>query len=94
LVEAAWAAPHTKETSLSAMFHRLQGRRGGKRACRAVGHRILRMVSELLSRPRPYQEEGPDYFRVPDKGRGKDKRVRRPQKLGYAVTGSVAGPAA
>ena len=54
----------------------------------------MRMVSELLSRPRPYQEEGPDYFRVPDKGRGKDKRVRRPQKLGYAVTGSVAGPAA
>jgi transposase len=94
LVEAAWAASHTKETSLSATFHRLKGRRGGKRACLAVGHRILRMVYELLSRPRPYQEEGPDYFRVPDKDRVKDKLVRRLQKLGYAVTVTVAEPAA
>src|SRR5262249_38334924 len=51
LVEAAWAASHTKETSLNATFHRIKGRRGGKRACLAVGHRILRMAHALLSEP-------------------------------------------
>jgi transposase len=94
LVEAAWAASHTKETSLNATFHRIKGRRGGKRACLAVGHRILRMAHALLSRPRPYEEEGPDYYQVPDKDRIKDKLVRRLQKMGYAVTVAVAEPAA
>jgi hypothetical protein len=94
LVEAAWAASHTKGTSLSATFHRIKGRRGGKRACLAVGHRILRVAHALLSRPRPYEEEGPDYYRAPDKDRAKDRLVRRLQKLGYAVTVTAAGPAA
>ena len=93
-MEAAWAASHTKDTSLSATFHRIKGRRGGKRACLAVGHRILRMAQALLSKPRPYEEEGPDYYQVPDKDRVKDRRVRRLQKLGYAVTVTVAEPAA
>jgi transposase len=94
LVQAAWAASHTKETSLSATYQRLKGRRGGKRACLAVGHRILRMAYALLSKPRPYQEEGPDYYRAPDKERLKDKLVRRLQKLGYAVTVTGEKPAA
>jgi transposase len=94
LVEAAWAASHTKETSLRATFGRIKGRRGGKRACLAVGHRILRMAHALLSRPRPYQEEGPDYYRVADKDRAKDRLVRRLQKLGYAVTVTAAESAA
>ncbi len=66
---------------------------GGKRACLAVAHRILRMAYTLLSNPRPYQE-GPDYYQVRDKDRVEDKLVRRPQKLGYAVTVTVAEPAA
>jgi transposase len=94
LVEAAWASSHTKETSLKATFARLKGRRGGKRACLAVGHRILRMAHTLLSKRRPYQEEGPDYYRVPDKDRLKEKLVRRLQKLGYAVTVQEEKPAA
>jgi transposase len=94
LVEAAWASSHTKGTSLSGTYQRLKARRGGKRACLAVGHRILRMAYALLSRPRPYEEEGPDYYRVPDQERVKEKLVRRLQKMGYAVTVTVAGPAA
>jgi transposase len=93
LVQAAWAASHTKGTSLAATYQRLKGRRGGKRACLAVGHRILRMAYALLSQPRPYQE-GPDYYRAPDKERLKDKLVRRLQKLGYAVTVTGEKPAA
>jgi transposase len=93
LVEAAWAASRSKGTSLQATYHRLAGRRGGKRACLAVGHRLLRIVHRLLSQPRPYQEEGADYYRPTDKDRLKDKLVRRLRKLGYAVTVAVADAA-
>jgi transposase len=94
LVEAAWSVSHTKDTSLGATYQRIKGRRGGKRACLAAGHRILRIAYTLLSQPRPYQEEGPDYYRVRDKDRVKDKLVKRLQKLGYAVTVTVQEPAA
>jgi transposase len=86
LVEAGWAASRSKGTSLSATYHRLAGRRGSKRACLAVGHRILRMAHSLLSSRRPYQEGGPDYYRPTDKDRLKDNLVRRLRKLGFAVT--------
>jgi transposase len=94
LVEAGWAASRSKGTSLQATYHRLAGRRGGKRACLAVGHRILRMVHTLLSTRRPYHEEGPEYYRPTDQDRLKDKLVQRLRKLGYAVTVTEAEPVA
>ena len=94
LVEAGWAASRTKGSSLQATYQRLAGRRGGKRACLAVGHRILRMVHTLLSAPRPYREEGADYYRPPEKDRLKDKLVQRLRKLGFAVEVTPAEPAA
>lgn len=90
LVEAAWAASRKKGSSLQATYHRLAGRRGGKRACLAVGHRILRIVHRLLLAPRPYREEGADYYCPTDKDRLKDKLVQRLRKLGYAVQVEVA----
>jgi transposase len=94
LVEAGWAASRTKGSSLRATYQRLAGRRGGKRACLAVGHRILRMVHTLLSTPRPYREEGADYYRPTDRDRLKDKLVQRLRKLGYAVAVTAADQAA
>jgi hypothetical protein len=73
---------------------RIAGRRGGKRACLAVAHRILRMAYILLGDRRPYREEGPDYYPVPDKDRVKDKLVRRLRKLGYTVAVTAEAPAA
>jgi transposase len=93
LVEAGWAANRSKGTSLSATYHRLAGRRGRKRACLAVGHRILRMVHNLLSSHRPYQEGGPDY-RPTNTDRLKDRLVQRLKKLGFAVTIAAAETAA
>ena len=93
-MEAGWAASRTKNSSLQATYHRLTGRRGAKRACLALGHRILRMVHSLLSTPRPYEEEGADYYRPTDTDRLKDKLVQRLRKLGYAVQVAVAEPAA
>jgi transposase len=94
LVEAGWAVAHTKDTSLRATYDRIAGRRGGKRACLAVAHRILRMAYVLLRDRRPYREEGPDYYRPADTDRVKDKLVRRLQRLGFTVEVRPAQPAA
>jgi transposase len=94
LVEAGWAVAHTKDTSLRTTYDRIAGRRGGKRACLAVAHRILRMAYVLLRERRPYREEGPDYYRPADAARVKDKLVRRLQRLGFTVEVRPTPPAA
>lgn len=86
LVEAGWAASHSKGTSLAATYHRLARRRGKKRACVGVGHRILRIVYSLLLKPRPYQEGGPDYYQPTSAEYTAAKLVKRLEKLGYQVT--------
>jgi transposase len=48
LVEAAWGAARTKESYLSAQYHRLAARRGAKRAILAVAHSILVIIYHLL----------------------------------------------
>lgn len=92
LVQAGWAASKAKGSSLKAQYHRVAKRRGKKRACLAVGHRILRIAWALLRSGEAYREGGPDYFVAAGKDQLKDQLVRRLQKLGYAVT--VAEPAA
>jgi transposase len=86
LVQAGWAAARAKGTSLQATFGRLKGRRGVKRACLAVAHRLLRIVHYLLSTGKPYTEEGPDYYRATDQERLKEKLLARLQRMGYRVT--------
>ena len=93
LVEAARGAANTKQSSLRATYHRIKARRGDKRACVAVGHRILRMAYALLSRRRPYEELGPDYYRLADQERVKERLMRRLRKMGYDVTLAEAIPA-
>jgi transposase len=56
LVQAAWAASHTKDTYLSAQYRRLAKRLGKKRALIAVGHSLLVMVYHVLARQASYQE--------------------------------------
>ncbi len=48
LVEAAHAAAHTKNTYLSAQYHRIAARRGAKTAMIAVGHTLLTVISHML----------------------------------------------
>jgi hypothetical protein len=71
---------------LTATYHRLKARRGRKRACLALGHRMLRIVHRILRTQRPYEEEGLDYYRAPDKDRLKGRLVQRLRKLSYSVT--------
>ena len=62
LVQAAWAASHTKGTYLSAQYHRLAARRGKKRAMVAVGHTLLVIVYHVLKRQTTYVELGADFL--------------------------------
>jgi transposase len=56
LVQAAWAASHTKETILGATYRRWVRRIGKKRALVALGHKILVLVYKLLSEETEYEE--------------------------------------
>jgi transposase len=86
LVQAAWAASRTKDTYLSAQYHRLAGRRGKKRAIVAVAHSILVIVYHMLSRHEPYHELGANYFDERKKESIVNRLMRRIQRLGYAVS--------
>ncbi|TCO55244.1 transposase IS116/IS110/IS902 family protein [Caldanaerobacter subterraneus] len=61
LVEAARAAAHTKDTYLSAQYHRIAARRGVNRVAVAVAHSILTIVYYLLKRKERYNELGVNY---------------------------------
>lgn len=61
LVQAAWAASHTKATILGATYRRWVKRMGRKRASVALGHKILVLVYKLLSEGTEYEERlGPE----------------------------------
>jgi transposase len=86
LAEAGWAASHTRKNYLAARFHHVARRRGRKRAVLAVGHSILKIVHQLLSKPDVvYQDLGPDYFTPPTKDHLAQSLLRRLGKLGYKV---------
>jgi transposase len=86
LVQAGWAASHSHETYLAALFHRLVGRRGKKRALIACGHSILNSAYYMLRDKVPYRELGQDHFnRLPGQ-RLTRNLVRRLEAQGYRVT--------
>lgn len=85
LLQAAWAASHTKNTYLSAQYHRLAGRRGKKRAIVATAHSILVISYHILKRQQPYWELGGNYFDERKKESVLHSLVKRIGKLGYEV---------
>lgn len=85
LVQAAWAASHTKNTYLRAHHSRLARRRGGKRALVALGHTILVIIWHLLSRQVNYQDLGADYFDRWGAEQQTRRLVRRLEQLGHKV---------
>ncbi|OMP74491.1 IS110 family transposase, partial [[Flexibacter] sp. ATCC 35208] len=56
LVEAAWAAAHTKDTYLKRKYYTLSIRRGKKRALIAISHKILIAAYFILKNRVPYME--------------------------------------
>ena len=94
LVQAAWAASHTKHTYLSSQYRRLAGRRGKKRALVALGHTILVVIYHLLKRQTTYEDLGGEYFDKLDTNRLTRILVRRLQRLGHEVVLRPKEPAA
>ena len=86
LAEAAQAAARTRETYLSAQFHRLAAHRGRKKAIVAVGHSILVIVYQLLRHPdRSFRDLGAHYFDHRDRAIVQRRLVGRLEALGYRV---------
>jgi transposase len=86
LVQAAWAASHSKGTYLQAQYRRLAARRGRKRALVAVAHSLLHIVYHVLKGGRCYAELGGDYFDRREGERLTRHLVRRLESLGHRVT--------
>jgi hypothetical protein len=86
LVQAAWAASHTKGTYLSAEYRRLAKRRGRKKALVAVGHTLLVIIYHLLKRGTSYEELGADFLDRQEPERLTRHLVKRLESLGHQVT--------
>jgi transposase len=86
LVEAAQAAAHTKNTYLSARYHRIAARRGAKKAMIALAHALLVIIYHVLSRNVPYQDLGATYLDERERQSLENRLVHRLEKLGYAVS--------
>lgn len=85
LVQAAWAASHTKTTYLGTYYRRMAARRGSKRALVALAHTMLTIIYHLLKKRQCYQELGADYFDRRDSDRLTRRLVQRLEKLGHEV---------
>jgi transposase len=86
LVQAGWAASHTKDTYLSVQYQRLAKRRGKKRALIAVGHTILEGMYAMFKKNEPWQELGANWFDQLRPERITRNLVKRLEKLGYQVS--------
>lgn len=86
LVQAAHAAARTKNTYLSAQYHRLAGRRGKKKAILAVAHSILVIAYHLIQRKEAYRELGGNYFDQKDPDATAKRLIKRLETLGFQVT--------
>jgi transposase len=86
LNQAAHAAAKTKNTYLSALYHRLAGRRGAKKAIVAVAHSILITAYHLIDRKVPYKELGRDYFDKRNVETTAKRLTKRLESLGFQVS--------
>jgi transposase len=94
LVQAAWAASHTKGTYLAASYRRLARRRGKKRALIALGRALLVIAYHVLKRGTTYQEPDAGYLDRQRSERLTRDLVKRLQSLGHTVTLEPKLPAA
>jgi transposase len=85
MVQAAHAASRKKGSYASALYKRLAGRRGKKRAIVAVARSLLTSIYHMLTRQQEYEDLGSDYFQERRKESKVDYLTRQLTKLGYEV---------
>ena len=83
--ESAWAAIRTKKSYYRALYHRLKGRGGAKKAVVAVQHAMLIALWHMLKHRVPHADLGADYFDRRNTERARRHHVRRLERLGYNV---------
>lgn len=94
LAVAAMAGSRTKDTYLAAQYGRLAGRRGKRRARKAVGHSILVGCWHILHDNAEWADLGGDYFlRRQDPRRLAARKINELRSLGWTVTTHADGSA-
>jgi transposase len=86
LVQAAWAASHSRGTSLAGQYHRLVKRMGKKKALVAVAHSILVIVYHMLSRRTRYAELGENVIKQRSVHAQSQRLIRQLEALGCKIT--------
>lgn len=86
LVQCGRAAANSKDTYLSAQYHRIAARRGAKRAVVAVGHSILVICYHMIKNRARYRDLGADYFQRRNKDYLVKQSVKRLEALGFTVS--------
>lgn len=86
LNQMAHAAARSKNTYLSAQYHRLARRIGKKKAIGALEHTILVMAYYMIKRKTPYHELGSDYFEKRNSELIAKRLIKRLEKLGYQIS--------
>jgi transposase len=86
LTEAAYAAGRSKDTYLSARYHRLIGRKGKKKTAIAVGRTILELCWQLLTSGQLYDDDRARARSAPRAITEEQRLVRQLEKLGHRVT--------
>lgn len=86
LIQAGAAASHTRGSALRALYARVKGHRGHKKAVVATGHQILEIAYYVMRDGITYRELGADYFQRHDRERTVRRHVKQLEALGYVVT--------
>lgn len=92
LIEAARAAARTKDTFLSARYHRVARRRGPNKAAVAIAHTMLVSVWHMLNTGETYHDLGADYYNTKnrDPHRAIRHHINQLEAAGYTVTPQAA----
>ena len=94
LTQCAWAATHKKDSYFRALYHRLLGRRGKKRALIAVAHSMLVTIYHMLKYHTNFVDLGVDYFEHLHAERRVRRHIKLLEALGYTITPPGARAAA
>lgn len=85
MIQVAHAARRKKGSYASALYKRLVGRRGKKRAIVAVARSLLVSIYHMLTRQETYKDLGSEYFQARRKESKVDYLTKQLSKLGYEV---------
>ncbi len=85
MVQVAHAAKRKKGSYAEALYKRLVGRRGKKRAIIAVARSMIVSIYHMLERQEEYVDLGGGYFETRQKDSKIDRLTKQIEKLGYQV---------